>query len=60
MSAFKVLKPIIVHGDRKETGETVELTNEEALAYGSEYLEKTEGTPKTKRTSKSHSLKPHV
>ncbi len=59
MSAFKVLKPIIVHGDRKEAGETVELSNEEALAYGSEYLAK-EGTPKIKRASKSHSLKPHV
>ena len=59
MSAFKVLLPIIVLGDRKEAGETVELTDEEALAYGPEYLAK-EGTPKIKRTSKSHSLNPHV
>ena len=60
MSTFKVLKPIIILGDRKEAGEIVEITNEEALAYGSEYLEKTEGMSKTKRTSKSHSLKPPV
>lgn len=59
MSAFKVLLPIIAHGDRKEAGETVELTDEEALAYGPEYLAK-EGAPKIKRASKSHSLKPHV
>ncbi len=59
MSAFKVLLPIIVLGDRREAGETVELTDEEALAYGSEYLVK-EGTPKIKRVPKSHSLKPHV
>lgn len=59
MSAFKVLLPIIVLGDRKEAGETVELTDEEALAYGPEYFAK-EGTLKIKRASKSHSLKPHV
>lgn len=59
MSVFKVLRPIIVLGDRKETGEAVELSDEEALAYGSEYLAK-EGTPKIKRASKSHSLKPHL
>ncbi|MFH1621079.1 MAG: hypothetical protein ABIB04_03265 [Patescibacteria group bacterium] len=59
MSAFKVLLPIIVLGDRKEAGETVELTDEEALAYGPEYLAK-EGTPKIKRVSKSHSLKPYL
>ena len=59
MSAFKVLLPIIILGDRKEAGETVELTDEEALAYGPEYLVK-EGTPKIKRVSKSHSLKSHL
>ena len=59
MSAFKVLRPIIVLGDRKEAGETIELTDEEALAYGSEYLVK-EGVQKTKRIPKSHSLKSHV
>lgn len=59
MSAFRVLRPIIVLGDRKEAGETVELTDEEALAYGSEYLAK-EGTPKIKRAPKPHSLKPHL
>ena len=60
MSAFKVLRPIIVLCDRKEAGEMVDMPDEEALAYGSEYLEKSEGTPKPKRASKSHSLKSHV
>lgn len=39
MAVYKVLKPIILAG-RVEAGETVEISDSEASAFGPEYLEK--------------------
>lgn len=37
-NTFKVLRPIIWTGSRREVGETVEMTDAEARNIGSEYL----------------------
>ena len=50
MAFYKVLKPIIL-GDRVEAGETIEISDAQAEAFGPEYLEKV--TKKSKRKNNS-------
>jgi hypothetical protein len=50
MAVYKVLKPIIL-GGRIEAGETIEIPESEASAFGPEYLEKAAKKPKRKNNS---------